>query len=77
MGILSLLKAMVLTVICWAVLLTPLWVYLGVRRIASPEGFWQELVLGVVGVWFGGFVQLILAGLAVMMTLFFWGLAFE
>ena len=30
----------------------PTWLYLIVRSLLEPHGFWQELVLGVVGVYF-------------------------
>lgn len=37
----------------------PVWVYVGARILLQPEGFWQELALGAVGIF-------ALAGLQVM-----------
>jgi RsiW-degrading membrane proteinase PrsW (M82 family) len=47
-----------MTVIAVAVAFIPLWLFLAVRTFASPEGFWQNLALGVVGIFFLGGVQL-------------------
>ena len=41
----------------------PTWVYLLVRLLLSPEGFWQEAALGGCGIYFGGSVQVILLGI--------------
>lgn len=45
------------TALCWI----PLWLFLAARWIMSPEGFWQELVLGAIGIWVLGSVQFALA----------------
>lgn len=38
----------------------PLWIYLLADAVLSPEGFWQNLVLMGVGLYFLWFVQAIL-----------------
>ncbi len=43
----------------------PLWFYLMVRLAFSPNGFWQEFILFGLGVYFLGFIQIILLGLLV------------
>lgn len=42
------------------VVLGPVWFYLSVRLLMSPVGFWQNFVLLGAGLYFLGFVQLIL-----------------
>ncbi len=49
-----------LTLAAVAVALIPTWIYLLARLVLDPRGFWQQLVLLGVGVWFLGAVQLIL-----------------
>ncbi len=40
--------------------LVPVWIYLIVRLLLTPNGFWQELVLVGLGVWVLGSIQVIL-----------------
>ncbi len=59
----------VLSLLAVLIGLIPAWVFLGVRALAEPEGFWQELALGLVGMFFLGAMQLIfLVGLAIMLA---------
>ncbi|MEK7089756.1 MAG: hypothetical protein AAB920_02980 [Patescibacteria group bacterium] len=39
--------------------LIPTELFFLVRHFLSPHGFWQELILGVVGLWFLGSLQFI------------------
>ncbi len=38
----------------------PIEIYIGFRYLAQPQGFWQELALGVAGLFFLGSLQIIL-----------------
>lgn len=40
------------------VMLIPTWVWLAIYKFASPEGFWQNLVLVGAGIWVFGGIQL-------------------
>ena len=37
----------------------PLWIYLGVRALANPDGFWQELIFSAVAAYFLIGIQII------------------
>ena len=37
----------------------PAWIFLGVRALVAPQGFWQEMVLGTLGVWVLGGLQVV------------------
>ncbi|MBI4992323.1 MAG: hypothetical protein HZB99_03825 [Candidatus Harrisonbacteria bacterium] len=50
----------VVTVFSLAIALTPCWLYLAVKFLLAPEGFWQNLLLLGVGAYFLGFIQLML-----------------
>ena len=41
------------------VALIPVWLYIGSRILLSPEGFWQELILGVVAAVILGSIQVV------------------
>ena len=38
----------------------PTWLYVGAKSMSNPEGFWQNIVLGGLFLYFGGTLQLIL-----------------
>lgn len=38
--------------------LSPLWIWLAVYNFLGPTGFWEKFILLGLGVWFGGFIQL-------------------
>ncbi len=38
----------------------PTWVFLAIRSMLEPDGFWQQLVVYGIGVWFMGGLQVIL-----------------
>lgn len=40
--------------------LAPTWLYFLIKWAASPEGFWQNIVLLGIGLWFLGGIQVIL-----------------
>lgn len=40
--------------------LLPTWIYLLIKHFLSPEGFWQNVLLLGVSLWFLGFIQLVL-----------------
>ncbi|OGL95726.1 hypothetical protein A2348_03805 [Candidatus Uhrbacteria bacterium RIFOXYB12_FULL_58_10] len=44
----------VLSLVALVLALIPTWMFVWVRSFASPDGFWQELALGVAGVYVAG-----------------------
>lgn len=48
----------------------PTWIFLGVRYFASPEGFWQNLAVAGIGLWFLGGAQMVflICGLALVLS---------
>lgn len=50
----------------------PVELYLLVKYFLSPEGFWQNLVLLGIGVWFLGVIQAILFILWVLLLFVLW-----
>lgn len=50
----------------------PTEVFLIVRYLASPEGFWQELFLAGLGMWVLGSAQLVFLVLAIFWLLLVW-----
>ena len=57
--------SLILSVIC----LLPFWLYLLIKLIFAPEGFWQNIFLVGIGVYFLGAIQLAL--LAILAALLF------
>lgn len=55
-----------------AIGLVLVWIYLAVRLLLTPNGFWQELVLVGLGVWVLGFVQLIFGFVALLLIFSIW-----
>ena len=51
---------------------TPIWIYLLVKYLLSPEGFWQNLVLFGLGVWFLGIIQVVLWVVLVFLLIGIW-----
>ncbi|MDO8560790.1 MAG: hypothetical protein Q7R91_01075 [bacterium] len=49
-----------LSVISLAIALVPVWFYLLIRYLFSPEGYWQNLILFGLFTWFLGFLQMVL-----------------
>lgn len=56
-------------IIAWVVCFLPTWIFLGIRYLAAPEGFWQNIVLFGLGVWFLGGLQILGFIVAVIITL--------
>lgn len=52
--------SLMLAILAFVIAFIPTWIYLLARCSLNPHGFWQELVLGVVALWFLGFIQFIL-----------------
>lgn len=52
----------------------PVWMYLGVRHLAAPEGFWQEMFLVGIGIWALGSLQVLFLAIAIVWVLFVWDL---
>lgn len=48
------------TLLSIVIALIPLWIFLGIKAIASPEGFWQNTVLLGIGMYFLGSIQFLL-----------------
>jgi hypothetical protein len=52
----KLFMSVVLTLICGI----PTWLFLGIRYLSGPEGFWQNFALIIIYIWIGGVFQFIL-----------------
>jgi hypothetical protein len=52
--------------------LLPLTIFLVTREIASPEGFWQNFFLFGAGLYFLGFIQLVLLVFALGLSIALW-----
>jgi hypothetical protein len=61
-------KIIVLLII-WPIALVPVWLYLLIRYLISPFGFWQELATFLVCAIFIGWIQVIALILAIGMSL--------
>ncbi len=62
-----------LSVVACAVAFIPVWVFLLVKYALSPEGFWQNLVLYGLGVYFLGVIQIFFLVFWVAALIFIWG----
>lgn len=62
------------TLFALAVCAWPAWIYLGFRHLAAPEGFWQEVILGVIGIWALGSLQVFFLVVAIIWVLSIWDL---
>ena len=67
------LSKVILSIIGTLICLIPAWIYLLAKWIFSPEGFWQNFFLFGVGVYFLGFLQLVLLIVLVLWLLWIWG----
>jgi hypothetical protein len=50
----------------------PTWIWLSIRTITNPEGFWQEFALGILGVWLLGGLQVALLIIFLALILMLW-----
>ena len=50
----------------------PIWIYLLVKYLLSPEGFWQNLVLLGLGVWLLGIIQVALWVILLFLLIGIW-----
>ena len=62
----------IFTAVVLAVGLIPLWIYLLAKLVFSPEGFWQNLVLAGIGIYFLGAFQLVFLGFALFLIYYIW-----
>ena len=57
------------TFVWTGIFFVPTWIFLLIRMLMSPEGYWQELALGIVGLWvLGGFQLLALIILLIVLA---------
>ena len=59
----------IVLLIIWPIALIPVWLYMLIRYLISPFGFWQELATFLVCAIFIGWIQVIALVLAVGMSL--------
>lgn len=57
----SVVAKIIVTIVIWVGVLIPTWVYLFIRWIADPVGFWQEFAILVICMAVIGWLQVILA----------------
>ena len=50
----------------------PLWIFMGVRGILNPTGFWQNLVVSGLGLYFLGTAQLFMLVLGIIASVIIW-----
>ncbi len=55
-----------------AVAFIPTWLFFGIRHLMGPTGFWQNMILAGVGLYFLGTIQLILFITLVAFLISFW-----
>ncbi len=68
------LKKLGVSLLATVIALIPLWIFLGIKAIASPEGFWQNLVFVGVGAYFLLGIQFFLGvGLAIYLFFLWFG----
>lgn len=57
---------------CFAVALIPFWIFLGIEDTVQPRGFWENLVLTGLSLFFLGFWQLVMLVLFVAVLFVIW-----
>ena len=60
------------SVLATAVALIPLWFFLLVKTLLSPEGFWQKFVVYGTGTYLLCFIQLILCSIWILVLIAIW-----
>lgn len=55
-----------------AVAFIPLWLYLALKTVANPQGFWQNFALAGFGLWILGGAQFFLLVFLAIMSLALW-----
>ena len=60
----------VVSLICGAVALIPLWFWLLCYAVLSPDGFWQKLVVYGVGLYYLGVIQFVLLVIFIVVALY-------
>lgn len=61
-----------LSLVAVAVCLTPIWIYLLVNWLFEPHGFWQNIFLAGVGIYFLGAAQLVLLVVLAILLFLIW-----
>ncbi len=61
-------KGIVLSIL-WVICLIPVWLFILVWVLASPEGFWQVTIIVALFVFLGGGLQIFLAIIGIWFTL--------
>lgn len=51
---------LLMSLISLVIALIPVWIFLVFKWLLAPEGFWQNLILLILGLSFFGFIQLVL-----------------
>ena len=60
-----------LSIISAIIALIPVWVFIGIRILLSPKGFWQNFFLLGLGIWSLGIIQIILL---VLLGIWLWAI---
>jgi hypothetical protein len=68
--ILAVLVKALATIVVGALALSPTWIYLGIKNMLDPQGFWQNFVLIGAGFWILGGLQILLIILGVVVIFF-------
>ena len=63
---------LILSLVSFVLCFIPTWLYLLVKWILSPEGFWQNIILFGVGVWILGSIQVILFIIFIYLLIRIW-----
>lgn len=62
----------ILSLLVVALALLPTWAFLLIRYVAEPHGFWQNLILFGVGIWFLGTFQIICLVFGIALFIAIW-----
>lgn len=68
-AVLSVVAKTIACVVIWTIGLIPFWLYLIIRWIAGPAGFWQELAIIVICMIVVGWIQVIMGIGAAILSL--------
>jgi len=63
---------LIISIFSFIVALIPFWTFWGVRTLAQPEGFWQNIFVFGLGFYFGGAMQIILLIFWIVFILTVW-----
>ena len=57
----SVVAKIIIAIVIWVGVLIPTWIYLFIRWVADPVGFWQELAIIIICMVVMGWLQVLLA----------------